>query len=153
MTFPGPEIAIPELDGIPLALSGDPEAISVGRDLALSLSMRPFHVPGDRRLYHAAAVIAGNFATVLLAEASTLLAQAGVPEAECRALLAPLAIESIRNAVAQPNRALTGPIARGDKDVLEAHRAAFRDHELDNMLSLYEELARHAIAICKDKPQ
>ena len=80
MTFPGPEIEVPELKGVAAAVDGDAEAREAAREIAGLLGMRAFEVPGDRRLYHAAAVIAGNYATVLLAEAASVLSAAGVPE-------------------------------------------------------------------------
>lgn len=124
MTFPG-DAATLALEGAPAAIAGDPEARRSAGALALLLGMRPFEVPGDRRLYHAAAVMAGNFATALLAEAAAVLARAGVPIEDAPALLAPLALASIRNGAALgPAAALTGPVARGDEEVIRAHRAA-----------------------------
>jgi len=129
MSFPGPEHGMPRAeDGIPAALAGDPEARAAGRALAHALGFTPFEVPGDRRLYHASAVMAGNFATALLAEAAAVLARAGVPADQAPALLAPLALASIRNAAAVgPAAALTGPVSRGDHAVLDGHRAALRE--------------------------
>jgi predicted short-subunit dehydrogenase-like oxidoreductase (DUF2520 family) len=88
MTFPGPEIALPSGE-IPAAIAGDPEAVAAGRKLAELLGFVPFEVQGDRALYHAAAVTAGNFATALLHEASTMLAAAGVPMADAPACWPP----------------------------------------------------------------
>ncbi|MCK6504374.1 DUF2520 domain-containing protein [Myxococcota bacterium] len=125
MTFPGPELAMPDLEGLPAAVAGDEEAILVAASLARTLGMAPFPVPGDRRLYHAAAVVAGNFSTVLLAVAAELLAAAGVPAGQAPALLLPLARASLENAArVGPATALTGPVARGDEEVLDAHRRA-----------------------------
>ncbi len=128
MTFPGPEISMPTDTEVPAAVAGDPDAVEAAKALALLLGFTPFEVRGDRALYHAAAVMAGNFTTVLLGEASRVLSQAGVPEDQAPALLAPLALESIRNAAAAgPGPALTGPVARGDEDVIARHRAALAD--------------------------
>ena len=55
-SFPGPEVAGPPGRGVPAAVAGDPEAVSAATQIALDLGMRPFEVPGDRRLYHLAAV-------------------------------------------------------------------------------------------------
>ena len=65
MSFPGPERGVPPTDGVPAAIAGHPEALAAARALAERLGFRAFEVPGDRRLYHAAAVMAGNYATVL----------------------------------------------------------------------------------------
>lgn len=145
MTFPGPELGVPDLAGVPAAIAGDPEAIEVAMALTDSLGMRPLTVPGDRRLYHAAAVVAGNFATVLLGEASRILAAAGVDPDQAPGLLAPLALQSLRNAAERgPARTLTGPVARGDTSTLQGHRDALADAGLDDLIPLHELLSAHA---------
>ena len=144
MTFPGPEIALPDLNGVPAAVAGDPRAVEVARQLAADLGMRAFEVHGDRRLYHAAAVMAGNFSTVLLAEAARVLAAAGVDPAEASALLAPLALQSLQNARSHPVRSLTGPVARGDEAVMSGHREALIEAGLPDLEDLYERLTEHA---------
>lgn len=144
MTFPGPEVGLPDLAGVPAALAGDAEAVAAARALAASLGMRAFEVPGDRRLYHASAVMAGNFATVLLAEAARVLAAAGVPPEEAPGLLVPLALQSLRNAATDPAGALTGPVARGDDAVLEGHRQALAVAGLEDVRTLYETLTDRA---------
>jgi len=144
MTFPGPEVALPDLTGVPAAVAGDSAAVAAATSVATSLGMRPFLVPGDRRLYHASAVMAGNFATVLLAEAARVLTAAGVPAAEAPSILAPLAVQSLRNASDDPSTALTGPVARGDEATIERHRRALADAGLADVVALYELLTAHA---------
>jgi predicted short-subunit dehydrogenase-like oxidoreductase (DUF2520 family) len=140
MTFPGPEVAVPDLHGVPAAVAGDPEAVAIAEGLARDLGMVPFAVPGDRRLYHAAAVLAGNFATVLVGEAARALVAAGVsPEVAAGALL-PLAVRSIDNVRHGASRALTGPVARGDEATLAAHRAALEEAGLSEVRALYDAL-------------
>ena len=143
MTFPGPH-APPDLRGVPAAIAGDTEAMDAARTIATSLGLVPFVVPGDRRLYHAAAVMAGNYATVLLAVASEALVAAGVPRDQAPGLLLPLALQSLRNAPPDPLAALTGPLARGDAGVLEQHRAALRDAGLHDIAETHEAIARIA---------
>lgn len=146
MTFPDPDLAPPRFEGVPAAVSGDAEARSAARWLATLLGMRPFEMEGDRRLYHAAAVLAGNFATVLLAEAAAVLAAAGVPADEAPALLAPLCLASVQNAARLgPAAALTGPVARGDTDVIAAHRAALA--ALPDRLATYDALLAAALRL------
>jgi predicted short-subunit dehydrogenase-like oxidoreductase (DUF2520 family) len=144
MTFPGPEVAIPPLQGTPVGLAGHPDALAVGRQLALDLGMEPFEVPGDRRLYHAAAVMAGNFATVLLAEAADVLAAAGVDREKAASLLIPLALRSVDNARFPLAQALTGPIARGDTATLSLHRAALLQQKMTDTLQLYDTFVKQA---------
>jgi predicted short-subunit dehydrogenase-like oxidoreductase (DUF2520 family) len=147
MTFPGPEVGMPDLTGAAAAVDGDEPAFLAAEELARAAGLKPIRVFGDRRLYHAAAVLAGNFATALLADAATVLERAGVPREEAAAMLAPLAIASIRNAVPDPAAALTGPIARGDEDTVRAHQIALRAAGLDEILRTYDALAERTRAL------
>ena len=121
MTFPGPEFGWPQAGSIPAAISGNDRAVQAAKMLAEQLGFTPFEVSGDRALYHAAAVTAGNFASLLLCEASRMLEAAGVSKDKAGPLLMPLAVASIRSAAEHGSSALTGPIARGDEDVIRAH--------------------------------
>jgi len=147
MTFPGPELGLPSLAGVGAAIAGDPPAEACARQLAGDLGMVPFPAPREPALYHAAAAIAGNYIPVLLAEAARVLAAAGVSNGT--ALLAPLAIESLHNAVRAPDRALTGPAARGDLDTLARHREALRAADLSEVSLLADALAERALALTK----
>ncbi len=146
MTFPGPALGLPNLNGVGAAVeTADPGDLPLVEGVARAWGLTPFRVPGDRALYHAAAVLAGNAATVLLAHAGRILAEAGVPAAQARAMLAPLAHASLQNAVANPWAALTGPAARGDLGTLEAHRAALLRAGLADSAAVYDVLMNAAL--------
>jgi predicted short-subunit dehydrogenase-like oxidoreductase (DUF2520 family) len=148
MTFPGVDRGLPDRAGLPAAIDGDPEARDAARALCERLGFRWFVVPGDRRLYHAAAVLAGNLATALLADAAAALTAAGVPAEDAPALLAPLALQSLRNAARiGPRDALTGPVARGDEATIAGHRAALSDAGLDAIRGTYDLLTERARAL------
>ncbi len=152
-TFPGPEHRIPNLEGIPAAVAGDAEAVAQARDLATSLGMSPFEVTGDRRLYHAACVLAGNFTTVLLAEAARLLTSAGCDAVDPIATLEPLVRASLENTKTLGARnALTGPAARGDHATVQAHLQALA-HTHPELQPLYEALTARARALGETEPR
>jgi len=135
MSFPGPEKGIPT-GTIPAAIEGDPDAQAAAQTLAEQLGFTSFIVDGDRAAYHAAAVMAGNFATTLLVEAGRALSSCGIDEVDARRLLAPLALTSLKNTIEAGSNALTGPIVRGDEDVIAAHENSL--HEIDpNLAKLY----------------
>jgi predicted short-subunit dehydrogenase-like oxidoreductase (DUF2520 family) len=91
--------------------------------LADRLGLRPFELDdGSRVLYHAGAAIASNFLVTLYRSAARLLRQAGAPPEA----LVPLMRRTIDNGFD-----LTGPIARGDWAVVEAHLAAIAAHAPD----------------------
>jgi predicted short-subunit dehydrogenase-like oxidoreductase (DUF2520 family) len=82
----------------------------------------------DRPAYHAAASIASNFLITLEAAAERLAASAGVD----RELLVPLVRATVENwARLGPDRALTGPVARGDEATVTAQRAAIAERAAD----------------------
>jgi len=140
MTFPGVDVGLPCLKGVPVAIAGDKPARDIAKALAEDLDMKPFHVPGSRSLYHAAAVMAGNFSTALLSSGAQMLTAAGIPREEAPSLLLPLAIASLTNAQNDPIRCLTGPAARNDQHTIDEHRAALKEASLEHLLETYDVL-------------
>lgn len=122
-----------QLDGAWGAIGGESdEALQRARWLAETLGLRPFEVAdADRTLYHAAAVIGGNFLVTLHDVAARLLAEVGAPEAA----IVPLMTRTIENGFD-----LTGPIARGDWTTVDAHLAALEQRDPD-LVPLYRALA------------
>jgi predicted short-subunit dehydrogenase-like oxidoreductase (DUF2520 family) len=131
--------------GASAAVAGTtPHARGVAHQLALHLGLTPFDVADeDRAAYHAAASIASNFLVTLEAAAEQLAASAGVD----RAALVPLVRATVENwASLGPERTLTGPIARGDRETvaLQRHAVATRAPQL---LELFDALAEATRAL------
>jgi predicted short-subunit dehydrogenase-like oxidoreductase (DUF2520 family) len=125
--------------GAAAAVDGStPRALAAAEALARAVGMRPMHVaPEDRAAYHAAASIASNFVVTLEAAAERLAATAGVD----RAALAPLVRAAVETwAELGPERALTGPIARGDGATVARQREALLERAPD-LLPLFDALA------------
>lgn len=124
----GPE----QLDGAWGAISAETDdGLARARWLAERLGLRPFKVTdADRPLYHAAAVIGGNFLVTLHRVATRLLEEAGAPSEA----IVPLMARTIENGFD-----LTGPIARGDWATVEAHLAVLEDRAPD-LVPLYRAL-------------
>jgi predicted short-subunit dehydrogenase-like oxidoreductase (DUF2520 family) len=125
----GPE----QLDGAWAAVSAETDAArEQARWLAESLGLHWFEVAdADRALYHAGAVIGGNFLVTLYRAAARLLAEVGAPPEA----IVPLMTRTIENGFD-----LTGPIARGDWTTVEAHLRALEERAPD-LVSLYRVLA------------
>ena len=104
--------------------------------------MRPFEIEDSgRAAYHAAASIASNFLVTLEDAAERVAAGAGLDPADARELLAPLVRSTVENWAARgPERALTGPIARGDEATVARQRAAIAE-AAPELLALFDELA------------
>ena len=99
-----------------------PEALAFATELAERLGMRPFEIDDDgRAAYHAAASMASNFLVTLEAAAEAIAAGAGLEPDDARELLMPLVRQTVENvAELGPERALTGPVARGDEATVAA---------------------------------
>jgi predicted short-subunit dehydrogenase-like oxidoreductase (DUF2520 family) len=112
----GPE----QIDGAWAAVTAETdEARRLARELATTLGLKPFDLDDDARLlYHAGAAIASNYLVTLYRSASRLFEDAGAPPEA----LVPLMTRMIENGFQ-----LTGPIARGDWSVVEAHIAALHE--------------------------
>jgi predicted short-subunit dehydrogenase-like oxidoreductase (DUF2520 family) len=110
--------------------------------------MTPFEIDDEgRAAYHAAASVASNFTVTLLAAAERIAAGAGLAPQEARALLAPLVRRTVESVAGLgPERALTGPIARGDHATVEGQRRAIED-AAPELLDLFDELVRHTRAL------
>jgi predicted short-subunit dehydrogenase-like oxidoreductase (DUF2520 family) len=146
-TIPAPDTA---LSGAPCAVAGsDPRGVAVAQGLAAALEMKPFDVPeAGRAAYHAAAAMASNFLIALEESAAELLAAAGVENP--REVLAPLVLRSAANWADGGLDALTGPIARGDRDTVGLHLSALAERAPE-LAPLYEALAERTRALAERK--
>lgn len=125
--------------GARCAVAGStPRALATARGLADRLGMVAVEIAdADRAAYHAAASIASNFLVTVEAAAERLLATAGAE----RDILVPLVRATVEHwATHGPQRALTGPIARGDEATVVRQRDAVGDRAPE-LLELFDALA------------
>jgi predicted short-subunit dehydrogenase-like oxidoreductase (DUF2520 family) len=80
-----------------------------------------------RPLYHAALAHGANHLVTLVRDCADLLEKAGVRPAE--RLIAPLLSAALDNALRHGDRALTGPVARGDAGTVRTHLRELSDVE------------------------
>ena len=122
-----------QLDGAYGAVTAEmSEALVLGYELARTLGLEPFELSDDARpLYHAGAAIASNYLVTLYRAAAELFAAAEAPPAG----LVPLMRRTIENGFE-----LTGPIARGDWETVDAHLRAIHAR-LPELEPMYRVLA------------
>jgi len=123
MTFAGRPEDLQRITACSFAVTADPAddaAWSVGEALVVEMGADPVRVPQSARpLYHAALAHGANHLVTLVAECADLLRSAGINPAE--RLLGPLLSAALDNALRHGDRALTGPVARGDVGTLRVH--------------------------------
>lgn len=129
VSFPTASGALVPLAGRKAAIEGEPGAVRAARALAGSLGMRPWTLPGPaKHLYHAAAVVAANLVPALVVEARALLVRTGLPSREAAEMVRDLVRDAVDNVLAGPEWAhVTGPLTRGDRHTILAHRRALPD--------------------------
>ena len=147
MSLPDPERGKRALAGAPAAVTGsssDVEAMIWG--FAESIGMVPFRLPDDRRrLYHTSAAVASNVTTGVLGLAFQLMRSTGVDPV----VLRPLVEQSIANAFdLGPDKALTGPVARGDESTVSGQRleVGLVDPRLADQFDLLVDFLRRRVA-------
>jgi predicted short-subunit dehydrogenase-like oxidoreductase (DUF2520 family) len=119
-------------------------ALAAADALARCLRMRPFELAdADRPAYHAAASIASNFLVTLEAAAERVAATTGLE----REQLVPLVRQTVENwAALGPERALTGPVARGDDETVARQREAV-EQAAPELVALWDELVAQTKAL------
>jgi predicted short-subunit dehydrogenase-like oxidoreductase (DUF2520 family) len=147
-TFATVEQAIQNLPGSTFALEGEEPLLGMLKEMSDALEGHWIQLkPGDKVIYHAAAVVACNYMVTLVKLATDLWQTFGVPQKEAARALLPLLRGTLNNleAVGLPN-CLTGPIARGDLGTVQKHLRAL-DKAAPALLSTYKELGTQTIPI------
>ncbi|HZK85999.1 MAG TPA: DUF2520 domain-containing protein [Desulfosporosinus sp.] len=145
--FASVEQALAVLSGTHFGIEGDNEEL--GEGIVKDLGGIPHHILAtEKALYHAGAVVASNYLVVLASLAVELFAEAGIQAEEALASLLPLMRGSLYNLeqVRLP-QALTGPIARGDAQVVQGHL----DHMPPRLVGIYQELGLIALKLGENR--
>jgi predicted short-subunit dehydrogenase-like oxidoreductase (DUF2520 family) len=123
MTFTGREEDVQRLLACSVGVTAredDEAAWSVGEALVVEIGAEPVRIAeAVRPLYHAALAHGANHLVTLVRDAVELLEDAGIRPAE--RLLGPLLSAALDNALRHGDRALTGPVARGDAGTVRKH--------------------------------
>ena len=144
--------AIENIPGSTFALEAEEPLMSTLKEMVGALGGRWIELgPGDKVLYHAAAVMACNYLVTLVNLATDLWQTFGVPTSEATRALLPLLQGSVNNLgnVGLPN-CLTGPIARGDLGTIRKHLTAL-ESRAPGVLAAYRELGRQTVPIALAK--
>jgi predicted short-subunit dehydrogenase-like oxidoreductase (DUF2520 family) len=125
MTFTGRSEDVARLAGcsVGVTASADDEAAwSVGEALVVEMGAEPVRVAeAVRPLYHTALAHGANHLVTLVRDCVETMERAGIRPAE--RLVAPLLSAALDNALRHGDRAMTGPVARGDVDTVRTHLA------------------------------
>ena len=138
--------------GINMSIEGDGEAVDLGKEIVNALKAVFFLIPTEAKtLYHASAVVASNYLVTLEHFALSLLAEAGLSADRGYDILEPLIMGTLKNIKARGSvNALTGPVARGDEDIISSHLDDI-DDKMPQFSDLYRMLGNHTLDIARER--
>ncbi len=140
MTFAGRPEDVLRLSGVPFGVTAADDHRAVAETLVLEMGGEPIWVEESARtLYHAALVVGSNHLITLVAEARDLLGIAGVEDPA--RLLGPLLGAALDNSLRYGDKALTGPVSRGDVGTVRRHLRTLVEQAPDSVAS-YVAMAR-----------
>jgi predicted short-subunit dehydrogenase-like oxidoreductase (DUF2520 family) len=151
-TFSG--VGIPPLTGKVFATEGDELAVRAARRIARTLGGLPVAIEAVQKpLYHAAGVFGAGLCLALEEAGVQVLMNVGLKRREARQALLSLTRQVLENYdKLGPQKAWTGPLARGDYRVVAAHRAALSRLQPE-FLAAYCAMNRLAARVLAHEPE
>ncbi|MBI2265543.1 MAG: DUF2520 domain-containing protein [Armatimonadetes bacterium] len=121
-------LSAPDMAGTYFSFEGDTNIRPAVEKLTSDLKGFLFDLPADgKALYHAGACMASNYLVTLFAVARDIFQRLGIPADEASKAILSLVRGTVANlALGAPEKALTGPVARGDEETISAHLDALR---------------------------
>jgi predicted short-subunit dehydrogenase-like oxidoreductase (DUF2520 family) len=132
-------------------VEGEARAVRASRRVVRDLGGETFTIdPGDKALYHAAAVMSAGHVVALFDVALDALKRCGLSDSRARKILLPL-LRSVADNLTQhaPARALTGSFARADVETVRKHLRALGDLEDADALAVYKLLGRRSLDLAE----
>jgi predicted short-subunit dehydrogenase-like oxidoreductase (DUF2520 family) len=147
-------VAVPPLEGKLFAIEGDLVAVRTARKIARELGAAPTPIePKKKPLYHAAGALAAGHTLVVIESAVQLLMSVGIKRSEALRALLPMTKQVLQNYEHLGARAAwTGPLARGDYEVVAKHLNVLQDYSPEYKQA-YEALNRLAERVFDRDPQ
>jgi len=120
--------AIPELEGVVIAIEGHRAALRMARKIVRALAGIPVTLRGrEKPAYHAAGTLVAGNALALVEAATLILMSIGFTRRQSNRSLLPLMRQMLVNFERfGPRLAWTGPLSRGDYETIARHREALR---------------------------
>jgi predicted short-subunit dehydrogenase-like oxidoreductase (DUF2520 family) len=146
-------VSVPPLEGKVFAIEGNEAAVRVARKMARSLGGVPVGISAEKKpLYHAAGAFAAGLCLALEEAGIRVLMNAGLKRREAARALVSLTRQVLENyEKLGPQKAWTGPLARGDFGVISAHENALAGMQPE-YLHAYHAVSRLAAQVLSHSP-
>jgi predicted short-subunit dehydrogenase-like oxidoreductase (DUF2520 family) len=135
-------------ENIIAGIEGDHNAVKTGEQIAEILGCIPYILQTEGKvLYHAAAVIASNYLVTLTDISLEFLESAGIKKENGLNIIAPLMKGTLNNIIEKgPDKALTGPVSRGDSKTVRSHREKILT-SVPEMDKFYKLMCEHTLTL------
>ncbi len=133
-------------------IEGNDLGIKKGKEILTALDVDYKIITKEAKpLYHAAACVASNYLVAIVDLAIKMMQEVGISNDDALSALLPLIKGSVENiAQSDPAQALTGPLARGDKETIKQHLTSLKTF-LPEKIKLYNKLAEQTIELAGEK--
>lgn len=150
-SFAEPSLAVASFAGTYCGMEGDPESLRLLKKWFGEVGARCFDVdPRYKTHYHAASVMVCNYLVSLMELGFQLYERAGVTRSLAAALVQPIMQQTLDNVLELgTTEALTGPIARGDREMVARHLDALST-DAPHIARVYGELGLIAAALARE---
>ncbi len=146
-------VQLDKFAGTPCAVEGDVKAIALLQKAFVEIGAKPFIIVSKHKsLYHAASVMVCNYQNALIEIGLQTYAHAGIPAEEALALIEPIVRNTIDNIFRMgPRDALTGPIVRGETEIVASEIADLHAWRPD-IAAIYRQLGLVTLDLAVDRP-
>ncbi|MDO5097071.1 MAG: DUF2520 domain-containing protein [Peptostreptococcaceae bacterium] len=139
-SFSEPSLAIQNLPQTVFTIEGRKHFEQVTQELFAQFANRRISIATEHKCrYHIAAVMLSNYLVSLYGLSEEILQGIGMSSEQAADLLLPLLDSTVANLHHQGFDALTGPIRRGDENIVQKHQKELENNP--SLLSLYNSLA------------
>ena len=138
--------------GICFDMEGDSAACTLGKRIAHDLGAVSVRLtPEQRIISHLAMTISSNYTVSLVRMAEKIMMSAGISNEIAQKMLHPLFLNTVHNISACGTlNALTGPVSRGDVNVIKRHLDILASKEYEYQ-AVYKGLAQIALGIALER--
>ena len=138
--------------GICFDMEGDDRACALGENIAHDLGAKPVRLTADQRLIsHLSMTVASNYTVTLFRMVEDIMKSAGISSETTIKLLMPLFSQTAVNIIESGTlKALTGPAARGDSEIIRKHIAVLDTINIEYS-SLYKLMAKIAVRMSVER--
>jgi predicted short-subunit dehydrogenase-like oxidoreductase (DUF2520 family) len=151
-SFADPNKSIEIFEGTMCGVEGNKEALDILIPAFKKIGAKVFEIDSDKKaLYHSATVVACNYFVVMEYIAEKLLLESGVKKEDIIPILAPILKGTLSNIIEKGTvRSLTGPVSRGDTEVILKHIESLESYDKKIAL-IYKLLCEQAVEITKNQ--